>query len=121
MESKTPRTLSIEEAAQAFAALGSEQRLAVLTTLVMAGPEGLMMGELGNRTGIAASTLTHHLRFLTQAGLVTQEKRGRAIYCAAAAYETVELLSRYLLLNCCADAPNGASHEQHASCAETHE
>jgi ArsR family transcriptional regulator len=121
MKSDSPKTLSIEEAAQAFAALGSEQRLAVLTTLVMAGPEGLMTGELGNRTGIAASTLTHHLRFLTQAGLVTQEKRGRAIYCAAAAYDTVELLSQYLLLNCCAEASDGCEHIEHQHIAETHE
>ncbi len=112
---KTPLSpLSIEDAAQAFAALGSEQRLAVLTTLVMAGTEGLKMGQLGERTGISASTLTHHLRFLTQAGLVTQERRGRAIYCAAAKYDAVARLSTYLLMNCCAEAPEGAEHAEHA-------
>lgn len=115
MEQKPTSPLSIEVAAQAFAALGSEQRLAVLTTLVMAGPEGLNMGQLGEKTGIAASTLTHHLRFLTQAGLVVQEKRGRAIVCAAAEYEAVERLSQYLLLNCCAEAPHGAEHDGHCA------
>ena len=110
--------LSIEEAAQAFAALGSEQRLAVLQALVKAGPDGLKMGELGEKTGIAASTLNHHLRFLTQAGLVIQERRGRAIYCASAAYETVALLSSYLLRNCCADAPEGAEHSDHCEASK---
>jgi len=96
-------SLSIEDAAQAFAALGSEQRLGVLQTLVRAGPDGLSMGELGKRSGITGSTLTHHLRFLTHAGLVVQAKQGRSIICAAVAYDMAEALSHFLLRNCCAD------------------
>ena len=119
MNTHTTSPLSLEEAAQAFAALGSEQRLAVLTVLVMAGPGGLNMGQLGEKTGIAASTLTHHLRFLTQAGLVTQERQGRSIICAGAKYETVEKLSQYLLLNCCAEAPHGDEHDGHCAHEET--
>lgn len=98
------KTLDLEEAAQAFAALGSEQRLAVLQALVAAGPDGLSAGTLAQRTGIGASTLTHHLRFLTQAGLVTQRREGRSIL-SMAAFDRVEQLSNYLLLNCCALAP----------------
>lgn len=97
-------SLSIEDAAQAFAALGSEQRLGVLQTLVRAGPDGLSMGALGQRSGISGSTLTHHLRFLTHAGLVIQAKQGRSIICAAVAYDMAEALSHFLLRNCCADA-----------------
>ena len=40
--------LSIEVAAASFAALGSEQRLAVLRALVRAGPDGLAIGLLGD-------------------------------------------------------------------------
>lgn len=97
-------SLSLEDAAQAFAALGSEQRLGVLRVLVRAGPDGLSMGELGERSGVSGSTLTHHLRFLTHAGLVTQAKQGRSIICAAVAYDMAEALSKYLLRHCCADA-----------------
>ena len=68
--------LPLEVAASAFAALGSEQRLTVLRTLVRAGPEGLSIGELGEKTGVTGSTLTHHMRILTQAGLARQAKRG---------------------------------------------
>ncbi len=107
--------LSIEEAAQAFAALGSEQRLTVLRTLVRAGPDGLSMGELAERTGSGASTLTHHLRFLTQAGMVTQAKRGRSIICAAADVETFERLVSFVLAECCADAPEGTHEKGHGS------
>ncbi|RMF34582.1 MAG: transcriptional regulator [Alphaproteobacteria bacterium] len=106
MKHETPSPVAgLEEAAQAFAALGSEQRLLVLRTLVRAGPEGLAAGALARRTGIAASTLTHHLRFLTQAGLVTQERRGRSVICAAAEFATVERLAGFLIEECCADRP----------------
>ena len=106
MRDKTtsPRAISVEEAAQAFAALGSEQRLLVLRTLVRAGPEGLSMGDLAARTDIANSTLTHHLRFLVSAGLVDQARVGRTIICSSVAYDMAEALSTYILTNCCADA-----------------
>ena len=98
--------LTLETAATAFAALGSEQRLSVLQTLVRAGADGLSIGELGERTGVTGSTLTHHLKFLTAAGLVKQAKHGRSIICAAVAYDQVRALSEFLLASCCADAPN---------------
>lgn len=114
MSIETPiADLEIEDAAQAFAALGSEQRLSVLRALVRAGPDGLRVGELKDRTGLAASTLSHHLRFLTQAGLVEQDKRGREIICVGAAYETVEALSAFLIRECCADAPECHRHARH--------
>ena len=91
-------------AAQQFAALGSEQRLHVLRTLVRAGGEGLSLGELGERTGVTGSTLTHHTKILAQAGLVEQTKKGRSIICAAVAIDAVEHLSNFLLNECCADA-----------------
>ena len=63
-------------AAAAFAALGSEQRLVVLRALVRAGSEGLSIGMLGERCGVTGSTLTHHVKILAHAGLVTQQKQG---------------------------------------------
>ena len=112
---KTHRTteLTIEEAASTFAALGSEQRLAVLGTLVRAGPDGLSIGQLGASCGVTGSTLTHHMRILAQAGLVTQTRQGRSIICAAVEYGRVTDLSAYLLRECCADcdAPKGHNHD----------
>lgn len=96
--------LSLTEAAAAFAALGSEQRLGILQVLVRAGPEGLSMGELGERSGVRGSTLTHHLKILTASGLVEQAKQGRSIICSSVAYGQVEALSQFLLRNCCEDA-----------------
>ena len=96
--------LNLEVAASTFAALGSEQRLSVLRILVRAGEAGLTIGALGERTGVTGSTLTHHMKILAQAGLVTQEKQGRSIICAAVAFDEVRALSEFLLKECCADS-----------------
>lgn len=98
--------MELEEAAQAFAAIGSEPRLTVLLALVRAGRDGLSIGDIQARVGQPASTLAHHLRFLTAAGLVTQEKAGRMVI-NRAAYDRVEALAGYLLRECCADATAG--------------
>lgn len=95
--------LDLTLAATRFAALGSEQRLGVLRTLVRAGPDGLSMGELGARAGVTGSTLTHHLKILVQADLVTQARQGRHIICSGVAWDEVRALSEFLLKECCAD------------------
>lgn len=92
----------LEEAAQGFAALGSEARLQVLLTLVRAGRDGLSVGDIQTRTGMAASTLAHHLKFLASADLVVQEKDGRSVI-NRAAFERLELLAGYILKECCAE------------------
>lgn len=101
-----PPALSPETVAAQFAALGSEQRLAVMQTLVRAGGDGVTIGQLGERCGITGSTLTHHLKILAAAGLVRQERQGRSTICAAAEYSVVRQLSDYLMQNCCADCAN---------------
>lgn len=103
MKMDDPTDLCLEVAASTFAALGSEQRLEVLRILVRSGPQGLSIGALGERSGITGSTLTHHMKILTQAGLVTQARHGRSIICAAVAYDELEHLSNFLLRQCCAD------------------
>ena len=99
-------------AASRFAALGSEQRLTVLITLVRAGPDGLSIGELGARTGVTGSTLTHHVKSLAQAGLVRQERKGRSIICAAIAYDEIRSLSEFLLKKCCADVDVAGANKE---------
>ncbi|WP_299473076.1 metalloregulator ArsR/SmtB family transcription factor [uncultured Roseibium sp.] len=92
----------LEEAAQGFAALGSEARLQVVLTLVKAGHTGLTVGDIQSRTGMAASTLAHHLKFLSSAGLVIQEKDGRSVI-NRAAFDHLEGLAGYILKECCVD------------------
>lgn len=108
--SKTSQ-VGLAEVATTFAALGSEQRLHVLRTLVRAGPEGLAIGELGARSGITGSTLTHHMKLLSAAGLVDQVKDGRRIICIAAAFDRMQVVSEFLLKECCADSAEGKGHD----------
>ncbi len=108
-----PLSPDLARAASTFAALGSEQRLSVLNALVRAGPEGLSIGTLGARCGVTGSTLTHHMKILAQAGLVTQEKQGRSIICAAVAYDELRTLSEFLLRECCTDSPQFQDRDRH--------
>ncbi len=95
--------LTLEEAAQGFAAVASESRLDVLMTLVRAGHDGLTVGDIQNCVGIPASTLAHHLKFLAAGGLIEQDRAGRTVI-NRAAYERIEKLADFLMRECCADA-----------------
>ena len=93
--------IATSEAAVAFAALGSEQRLELVKILSRAGPEGMATGELGGFAGVYGSTLSHHLKVLTDAGLVGQMRQGRFIVCTALAYSLIHGLADFLTENCC--------------------
>lgn len=92
----------VEEVAQGFAAMGSEARLQVVLTLVRAGDRGLTIGEIQTRTGMPASTLAHHLKFLASAELIEQEKHGRSVI-NRPCFPRLETLAGYILNQCCAD------------------
>ncbi|WIY27143.1 ArsR/SmtB family transcription factor [Parasedimentitalea psychrophila] len=94
-----------EQAALGFAAMGSEARLQVLRCLIRAGHEGLMVAEIQDRTGIAPSTLAHHLKCLTGAGVVEQQKLGRSTI-SRASFQHIEALAQFVLSECCVDADN---------------
>ena len=102
--------LTIEEACQGFAAVGSEPRMGVLLALVQAGEGGLLFRDVAERTGIPASTLSHHLRFLAAAGLITQERRGRETI-NRPDYDRLNDLSSYILATCCAAVPGQKTKE----------
>lgn len=113
MKIESTDDLDLTLAATSFAALGSEQRLGVLRALVRAGPDGLSIGELGVRSGVTGSTLTHHVKVLAAAGLVEQARQGRSIICAAVAYDQVRALSEFLLTACCADSKAPCKDHNH--------
>ncbi len=104
MKQLPPPPSDLTVTAARFAALGSEQRLHVLRTLVRAGPDGLSIGTLGARSDITGSTLTHHVKMLVAAGLVQQQRKGRSIICAAVSHRAVQDIATFLLTECCADA-----------------
>ncbi len=99
-----------EKAATGFAAMGSEARLKVLKTLVRAGDAGLTVGQIQDRTGIAPSTLAHHLKFLAAGGVVEQERNGRSTI-NRACYAELKQLAQFILSECCADAERRAAND----------
>lgn len=94
-----------KDAAQGYAAVGSEPRLDVLLLLVQAGDGGLTVSEIGSQLGFAPSTLAHHLRFLVDAKMILQEKQGREVR-NTANYDYLKELGNYLLLECCVNSDN---------------
>ncbi|TKR33876.1 helix-turn-helix transcriptional regulator [Luteimonas gilva] len=91
---KTPQALS------ALRALGQPHRLAAFRALVVAGPEGLSVGELRDRVDLAPATLTAHLNSLRSAGLVADTREGRVIR-VRAEYDQMNALLGFLTENCC--------------------
>lgn len=101
--------MSWETTAAGFAAIGSEARLMVLKTLVRAGPDGLTVGDIRDKTGIAPSTLAHHLKFLAAGDVIIQERTGRHVM-NRANYDQLEHLAHFILCECCADTNKGHNH-----------
>ena len=65
-----------------FKALGDETRLAILGFIATAG-NALCVCEIEDHVkGLSQPTISHHLRLLREAGLVTSERRGTWIYYA---------------------------------------
>lgn len=96
--------MEIKQALAAFAALSQEVRLAVLRRLVAAGPSGLSAGSLAEAAGVAAPTMSFHLKDLAAADLVRSRKEGRSVVYAAN-YGGIRALVDFLLADCCQGDP----------------
>ena len=90
-----------------LAALAQGMRLRIFRALVGAGPQGLTPGALSATLDVPASTLSFHLKELTHAGLVTQERDGRHLIYRPALEQMNELLG-YLVAHCCQGSVAGA-------------
>jgi ArsR family transcriptional regulator, arsenate/arsenite/antimonite-responsive transcriptional repressor len=87
----------------ALAALAQEWRLAIFRLLVETGPEGLPVGQIAEKLGLANATLSFHLKELSNAGLLVAAPNGRSIIYSAN-FNTMNEVIGYLSENCCAGA-----------------
>ena len=87
-------------AAELFAALGHESRLAVFRLLIEAGPDGLNASAIGEALGMAPATLSFHLAHLSRVGLIQGERESRFIHYSAN-YGAMDDLIAFLTRNCC--------------------
>jgi DNA-binding transcriptional ArsR family regulator len=92
-----------QEIVRALAALAHPARLQVFRALVVVGKQGLTPGTMAEALGLAAATLSFHLKELVHAELVTQERVGRNLVYRAA-YDRMNGLLGYLTAHCCQGA-----------------
>lgn len=95
--------MKLDEAAARLEALGNPTRLAIYRALVRAGDAGLTVGSLQTKLQVAPSTLSHHIKWLVDIGLIRQERQGTSLICRAN-FKTMDALVDYLVAECCADA-----------------
>jgi len=88
------------DAITALAALAQESRLDIFRLLIQTGADGLPAGQIAERLGLPANTLSFHLNQLRHAGLVTFRRESRSLIYAAE-YNTMNALLAYLTENCC--------------------
>ncbi|MBI4863276.1 MAG: helix-turn-helix transcriptional regulator [Candidatus Riflebacteria bacterium] len=99
------RTDELDRLAAMFKGLSNPQRLRIFLELtacckpgtrwaVSPGSARRCAGDLGKNLGLAASTVSHHLKELRQAGLMLVERRGQRIECRVSA-DAVRRLARF--------------------------
>jgi DNA-binding transcriptional ArsR family regulator len=83
-----------------LSALGHPVRLKVLRFVVQGASDGTSAGEIQMHVDLPASTLSHHLKRLVDAGLLTSRIEGTFHYYAAD-YAALRALTDYVWEDCC--------------------
>ncbi len=94
--------MEIEIAAKALKELGHTTRLGIYKCVVKAGYKGISVGDIQEKLSIPGSTLSHHISGLTSAGLISQRRESRTLYCVAE-YEQLQSVIMFLQDECCID------------------
>jgi DNA-binding transcriptional ArsR family regulator len=84
----------------ALAALAQATRLSVYRLLVEHAPDGLPAGQIAERLGLPAPTLSFHLKEMWRAGLIAPRQDGRFVWYRAD-LAAMNALVGYLTENCC--------------------
>lgn len=90
----------MERHAGQLSALGHPVRLKILRFVVQAGAEGAAAGDIQGHVDLPASTLSHHLKRLVDAGLMATRSEGTYHYYAAD-FAALRGLTDYIWEDCC--------------------
>jgi DNA-binding transcriptional ArsR family regulator len=93
-------TSKLERHAEQLSALGHPIRLKVLRYIVQGGEGGTSAGDIQSHVDLPASTLSHHLKRLVDAGLLTTRSEG-TFHLYAPDFSALLALSEYLWEDCC--------------------
>ena len=96
----------LDHHAEQLSALGHPARLAILRFVVQGGPEGAPAGDIQSHVDLPASTLSHHLKRLVDAGVIRSRGEGTFHYYSAA-YDALRRLTDYLWEDCCKQGKRG--------------
>lgn len=66
--------------AKVFKALGDPTRVKLLSLITASADEEMCVCDLTAPVGLSQPTVSHHMKLLVEAGLVTREQRGRWAY-----------------------------------------
>lgn len=77
IQAQTLQPADARSLARSFAALGDPVRLQLLSLLATSGDGAVCVCDLTGPVGKSQPTVSHHLSVLTDAGLLTRDKRGR--------------------------------------------
>jgi DNA-binding transcriptional ArsR family regulator len=90
----------LERYAEQLSALGHPVRLRILRFVVQGGQEGAAAGEIQAHVELPASTLSHHLKRLVDAGLLSTRNEGTFHYYAPE-LKALRALTDYVWEDCC--------------------
>ncbi len=90
----------LERHAEQLSALGHPARLAILRYVVQGGAEGAAAGDIQSHVDMPASTLSHHLKRLVDAGLLKTRGEG-TFHFYSADFTALRALTDYVWEDCC--------------------
>lgn len=96
--------LNEQRALDAFGALSQQTRLQMVRILVVAGPEGLAAGAVGEQVGASSSSASFHLANLERAGLIQSRREARSIIYSVN-FDALAGLVDFLMMDCCQGRP----------------
>lgn len=78
------------ECRKAIVALGDENRINIIMTLLQSEKIGLRVGEITEKTHLSRPSVSHHLQILKNAGIVAMRRKGTMNFYYMCADETEE-------------------------------
>jgi DNA-binding transcriptional ArsR family regulator len=91
MAAHSPAQPTIDDLARIFRALGDSSRLAIYEVIRQGCADGQAhsdeemrrnIGEIAAEFNLSLSTVSHHIKELRTAGLISCERRGQRIFCS---------------------------------------
>lgn len=96
--------MEMKSSIEMLSVLAHEGRLSLLRLLMRRAPEAVRAGEIARTLGLKLNTASVHLGALERAGLISSERRGRAILYRAVP-ERMTALVDFLVADCCRGRP----------------